>query len=124
MKYENVRSWHLVLRAGLAMVAALAALTSHAQNAIEAVSGSMQGGSEVIRIDLKEPLAAVPTGFTIQVPARIALDFPGVSNAIGRSSVDISQGNLRTVNVIRGRGPNPRRAESQAGRCLQNPDSG
>ncbi|MBX9611537.1 MAG: type IV pilus secretin PilQ [Burkholderiales bacterium] len=100
MKYENVRSWHLVLRAGLAMVAALAALTSHAQNAIEAVSGSMQGGSEVIRIDLKEPLAAVPTGFTIQVPARIALDFPGVSNAIGRSSVDISQGNLRTVNVI------------------------
>ncbi|PKO45510.1 MAG: type IV pilus secretin PilQ [Betaproteobacteria bacterium HGW-Betaproteobacteria-3] len=100
MKYENVRSWHLVLRAGLATVAALAALTSHAQNAIEAVSGSMQGGSEVIRIDLKEPLAAVPTGFTIQVPARIALDFPGVSNAIGRSSVDISQGNLRTVNVI------------------------
>ncbi len=100
MKYENVRSWHLVLRAGSAMVAALAALTSHAQNAIEAVSGSMQGGSEVIRIDLKEPLAAVPTGFTIQVPARIALDFPGVSNAIGRSSVDISQGNLRTVNVI------------------------
>ncbi len=100
MKYKNVMSWHLVLRAGLAMVAALAALTSHAQNAIEAVSGSIQGGSEVIRIDLKEPLAAVPTGFTIQVPARIALDFPGVSNAIGRSSVDISQGNLRTVNVI------------------------
>lgn len=82
------------------MAAALAALTSHAQNAIEAVSGSIHGGSEVIRIDLKEPLAAVPTGFTIQVPARIALDFPGVSNAVGRSNIDISQGNLRTVNVI------------------------
>lgn len=100
MKNENVGSWHRVLRAGLVMVAALTALTSHAQNAIESVSGSVQGGSEVIRIDLKEPLSAAPTGFTIQVPARIALDFPGVSNAIGRSSVDISQGNLRTVNVI------------------------
>ncbi len=100
MKNENVWPWYQMLRAGWAMVAMLAAFSAQAQNAVESVSGSIQGGSEVIRIDFKEPLSAVPTGFTIQVPARIALDFPGVSNAVGRSSVDISQGNLRTVNVI------------------------
>ena len=41
-----------------------------------------------------------PTGFAIQSPARIALDFPGATNAIGRSTVDINQGNLRSVNVV------------------------
>lgn len=73
---------------------------AQAPNAIEAVSGSVQGGSEVIRIDLKEALTAVPTGFTIQSPARIALDFPGVSNSMGRSALDLNLGNLRSANVV------------------------
>lgn len=72
----------------------------HAQPAIEAVTGSMQGGGEVVKIDLSEALAALPTGFAIQSPARIALDFPGVSNAMGRSTVEINQGNLRSVSVV------------------------
>jgi type IV pilus assembly protein PilQ len=69
-------------------------------NAIESVTGSVQGGAEVIRIDLTEALTAVPTGFTIQTPARIALDFPGVSNSMGRSAVDLNLGNLRSANVV------------------------
>jgi len=73
---------------------------AHAQNAIEAVTSSMQSGAEVIRIDLAQPLATVPTGFAVQTPARIALDFPGVTNAIGRSAIEMNQGNLRSVNVV------------------------
>lgn len=73
---------------------------AQAQNAIQAVSGSVQGGSEVIRIDLAEPLTAIPTGFSIQTPARIALDFPGVGNSMGRSAVDLNLGNLRSANVV------------------------
>ena len=69
-------------------------------NTIQAVTGSVSGGSEVIRIDLAEPLTAVPTGFSIQSPARIALDFPGVSNAMGRSAVEMNLGNLRSANVV------------------------
>ena len=77
-----------------------APLAVRAQNAIQSVSGSVQGGVEVIRIDLAEPLLSVPNGFSIQAPARIALDFPGVVNSIGRSSVDLSLGNLRSANVV------------------------
>lgn len=75
-------------------------LIAAAQNSIQAVSGSVQGGSEVIRIDLAEPLAVVPTGFSIQTPARIALDFQGVSNSMGRSAVELGLGNLRSANVV------------------------
>lgn len=87
---------------GAAWLAVALATPAWAQtsNAIEAVSGSVQGGSEVIRIDLTEALTAVPTGFTIQTPARIALDFPGVSNSMGRSAVDLNLGNLRSANVV------------------------
>ncbi|WP_395056053.1 type IV pilus secretin PilQ [Polaromonas sp.] len=87
---------------GLALLTASlpAVLWAQAPNAIESVTGSVQGGTEVIRIDLTEPLTAVPTGFTIQTPARIALDFPGVSNSMGRSAVDLNLGNLRSANVV------------------------
>ena len=74
----SVTGW--VLRWLLAMVAVLAVGVAQAQTAVEAVSGSLQGGSEVLRIDFSQPLAAVPAGFSIQSPARIALDVPGAVN--------------------------------------------
>lgn len=86
--------------AGAAVLALSAAAVVHAQNAIESVTSSMQSGSEVVRIDFTQPLAAPPTGFAIQSPARVALDFPGVTNAIGRSAVEVNQGNLKSVNVV------------------------
>src|SRR5450830_400394 len=89
--------WQQVLLAAWLMLLALGA---QAQSAVEAVSGSIQGGVEVVRIDLTQPLAAVPTGFLIQSPARIALDFPGITNAMGRSTIEINQGNLKSVSVV------------------------
>lgn len=76
------------------------ALGAHAQNAIEAVAGSVQGGTETVKIDLSQALTALPPGFAIQSPARIALDFPGVANAMGRSNVEVNQGNLKSVTVV------------------------
>lgn len=82
-------------------VAVLSAPASaQGSNAIQAVTASAQGGTEVIRIDLAEPLTSIPSGFSIQAPARIALDFPGVGNAMGRTSVDLNTGNLRSANVV------------------------
>jgi type IV pilus assembly protein PilQ len=86
--------------AGLSLATLGAAVAAHAQNAIESVTTSMQSGAEVVRIDLTQPLAAAPAGFAIQTPARIALDFPGVTNGIGRSAVEVNQGNLRSINVV------------------------
>ena len=76
-----------------------ASVSAMAQNAIQAISSSQQAGSDVVRIEMSEALAAVPAGFAIQTPPRIAIDLPGVSNALGKSSVEINQGNLRSVNI-------------------------
>ena len=71
---------------------------------VQSVTGSLQGGGEVVRIELSEPLAAPITGFAIQSPARIALDFPETSSALGQSLVEIQQGNLNTANVVEASG--------------------
>jgi type IV pilus assembly protein PilQ len=76
-----------------------APMAALAQNAIQSINSTQQAGSEVVRIELSEALTSVPTGFTIQTPPRIAIDLPGVGNALGRSTVDINQGNLRSVSV-------------------------
>ena len=91
------RWWHqLGLGLGLLLTTALA----QAQVAIESVSGSLQSGVEVVKIDLSEVLSALPAGFSIQSPARIALDFPDVVSAIGRSTIEVNQGNLKSVSVV------------------------
>ena len=70
-----------------------------AQATIQSINSTQQAGAEVVRIELSEALAAVPAGFTIQSPPRIAIDLPGVTSALGRNSVEINQGNLRSVSV-------------------------
>ncbi len=83
----------------LAVLAGSAVPAFAQNNAIQSINSSQQAGSEVIRIEMTEPLAAIPAGFTVQAPPRIAIDLPGVTNGLGKSSVDINQGNLRSVNI-------------------------
>jgi type IV pilus assembly protein PilQ len=104
MKQKNVAMMKLFHRAAVVTVGVLMSTVAWAEVAIEAVTGTLQAGAEVVRIELTEPLAVVPTGFATQSPARIALDFPGATNAMGRSQVEINQGNLKSVNVVQAAG--------------------
>jgi type IV pilus assembly protein PilQ len=71
-----------------------------AQGAISSISASVQAGVETLKIDFTEPIIVTPTGFATQAPARIALDFQGVSNASGKSAFEVNLGNLKSVNVV------------------------
>ncbi|HEY7241051.1 MAG TPA: type IV pilus secretin PilQ [Burkholderiales bacterium] len=69
-------------------------------NAIEGFEVTQQSGKTIVRITTKEPLRSVPPNFAVANPARIAFDFPNTANALGRSNQDISQGELRSMNVV------------------------
>lgn len=98
---NTIGAWERTLvRSALLACMALTTVWAHAQNAIQSLTGGVQGGVEVVRIETSEPLLAIPSGFTIQAPARIALDFPGIVNNIGRNAIDLNQGNLRSANVV------------------------
>jgi type IV pilus assembly protein PilQ len=94
--------WRAALAALSAAGALVLPLAAWAQNAIQSITSSQQAGAEVVRIELSEPLSAVPNGFSVQAPPRIAIDLPGVVNAIGRNTVEVNQGNLRSVAVAQG----------------------
>ena len=99
----NNQNWMTLRRAWqvcVGLLLAAGAFAAQAQTVVEAVSVSVQGGVDVVRVDFSQPLDAVPAGFAIQAPARIALDIPGASNGLGRSTVEINQGNVRSVNVV------------------------
>lgn len=93
---RTMRSW----TAGAALVLALGLpLTSWAEPKITSVTGLQQGGTDVVRVELSEPLSAVPAGFAVQAPPRVAIDLPGVTNASGKSSIEVNQGNIRSVSL-------------------------
>ncbi|HVR52756.1 MAG TPA: type IV pilus secretin PilQ [Pseudorhodoferax sp.] len=87
-------------RGAAALALALAGCGAWALPAIQAVTGAVQNGTEVVRIDLTEAPTALPAGVSIQSPARIALDFTGVASNLPRAAVEINQGNLRSANVF------------------------
>lgn len=99
MKNRNLWSWRGLAAAATVFASAWSAGVLAAP-AIESVSGAMQGGSEVVKIDFSEPLTSLPTGFVIQAPARIALDVPGATNTMGRNAVEVNVGNVRSINVV------------------------
>ncbi|MDB5857280.1 MAG: type pilus secretin PilQ, partial [Ramlibacter sp.] len=98
MKITIERGWRSLVAA--AVLAAAWSSPLLAAPVVENVTGSVQGGAEVVRIDFSEPLTAVPNGFAIQSPARIALDVPGATNGLGKNMVEVNIGNLRSVNVV------------------------
>jgi type IV pilus assembly protein PilQ len=96
-EYSMKKVWRVALASlSLSLVSPL----TWAAAAIQSITSSQQAGADVIRIDLSEPLAVVPAGFVVQAPPRIAIDLPGVTSQLKRPSVEINQGNLRTVNVV------------------------
>lgn len=92
----NMKPWRVAM-AGLSL--ALVSPLTWAAAAIQAITSTQQSGADVVRIELSEPLAALPAGFIVQTPPRIAIDLPGVGSDLERNVVEINQGNVRTVNV-------------------------
>ena len=72
-----------------------------ALNSITALSvNSAGGGTTILKVELAQPLDNPPAGFTINMPPRIAFDFPNTANSLGKSVQDFTEGNLRSANIV------------------------
>jgi type IV pilus assembly protein PilQ len=71
------------------------------RNLLESINTTaQQGGKIVIRANFKQPLTALPAAFTVTNPARIALDLPNTSNGLGKSTVEVGEGAVRSISVV------------------------
>lgn len=95
VKTKSARRWGLGLAlllgglAGQALAADLQALNV----------ASLPGDRIELKLTFDQPVP-VPKGYTIEQPARIALDLPGVANKLGSKSRDLGNGNARSVTVV------------------------
>ncbi len=107
--YKN--AVHNLIRLAVA-VAAVGALTAHAQSAANAPKSDLQnsiqslsvssasGGKLVLQVGLKNAPAGLPLNFTITTPSRIAFDFTNTTNALGKSVQEFGVGDLRSANIV------------------------
>jgi type IV pilus assembly protein PilQ len=85
----------------LVLAAPLAWAQAGAKNAVESINFSqVQGGKIIVKIAMKEPLAAPPQGFAVTNPPRIAIDLPDTVNATGRSQIEAGEGELKSVSIV------------------------
>ena len=90
----------LILATGLLSTAFAAGDESLLSNKIENIDFSaLSGGRVSIRIQLKDALVNPPAGFTLNNPARIALDFPQTANGLTKSNIVSEQGALKSISL-------------------------
>lgn len=86
-------------RLGISLLALLVAPNAWAANLTDLGVASLPGDRVELKFQFDEPVAA-PRGYTIEQPARIALDLPGVSNRLGTKNRELGVGNARSVTVV------------------------
>ena len=85
----------------LALAAPLAWAQGAAKNVVESISfSSVQGGKILVKVGMKEALASLPQSFAVTNPARIAVDLPDTSSALGKTQVEAGEGDLKSVSVV------------------------
>ncbi|TLX54107.1 type IV pilus secretin PilQ [Stutzerimonas nosocomialis] len=86
-------------RLGLSMLAVFISPALLAANLTALDVASLPGDRVELKLGFDEPVAN-PRGYTIDQPARIALDLPGVSNKLGAKNRELGVGNARSVTVV------------------------
>ncbi len=90
----------LMVGVGLIGNAFAAGEDSLLSNKIESIDFSaLSGGRVSIRIQMQDALANPPAGFTLNNPARIALDFPKAANGLAKSNIASEQGALKSISL-------------------------
>ncbi|NWL80772.1 type IV pilus secretin PilQ [Pseudomonas taiwanensis] len=86
-------------RLGITLLAALLSPALLAANLQALDVAALPGDRVELKLAFDEPITA-PRGYTIEQPARIALDLPGVSNKLGSKNRELGVGNARSLTVV------------------------
>jgi type IV pilus assembly protein PilQ len=86
-------------RLGISLLAALLSPSLLAADLQALDVAALPGDRVELKLTFDEPVLA-PRGYTIEQPARIALDLPGVSSKLGVKNRELGVGNARSVTVV------------------------
>lgn len=96
---RNMRMKSSLSRIGVVLLLAMSSPMVLAANLQALDVASLPGDRVELRLTFDEPVSA-PRGYTIEQPARIALDLPGVTNKLGAKNRELGVGNARSVTIV------------------------
>ncbi|MBV2133548.1 type IV pilus secretin PilQ [Pseudomonas sp. MAP12] len=88
-----------ISRFSLTLLAAMLSPAVLAANLQNLDVAALPGDRVELKLAFDEPVVA-PRGYTIEQPARIALDLPGVTSKLGSRNRELGVGNARSVTVV------------------------
>ena len=86
-------------RLGLSLLAAMFSPMLLAADLKALDVAALPGGKVELKLGFDGPVVQ-PRGYTIEQPARIALDLPGVANKLGSKNRELGVGNARSVTLV------------------------
>ena len=103
-KYNQSAKWKpsmngLFSRLNISLLAILCSPLALAANLQSLDVASLPGDRVELKLSFDQPVA-VPRGYTIEQPARIALDLPGVANRSGVKTHELGMDNARSVTLV------------------------
>ena len=96
---RNARMNSIFTRLGLSLLATLLAPHALAATLQSLDVATLPGDRVELKLGFDQP-ATTPRGYTIDQPARIALDLPGVTSRIGAKNRELGMGNARSLNIM------------------------
>lgn len=90
-------------RLGLSLLAAFISPALLAANLNSLEVASLPGDRVELKLAFDEPVPT-PRGYTLDQPARIALDLPGVTSKLASKNQELGVGNARSVTVVEAQG--------------------
>lgn len=86
-------------RVGISLLSGFIASTVLAADLSGLDVAALPGDRVELKLQFDSPVVA-PRGYTIEQPARIALDLPGVTNKLGVKNRELGVGNARSVTIV------------------------
>ncbi|TXI26938.1 MAG: type IV pilus secretin PilQ [Aquipseudomonas alcaligenes] len=86
-------------RVAISLISGFIASTAVAADLSGLDVAALPGDRVELKLQFDSPVVA-PRGYTIEQPARIALDLPGVTNKLGVKNRELGVGNARSVTIV------------------------
>ncbi len=86
-------------RVAISLISGFIASTAVAADLSGLDVAALPGDRVELKLQFDSPVVA-PRGYTIEQPARIALDLPGVTNKLGVTTRELGVGNARSVTIV------------------------
>lgn len=95
-----MKKFHMAALAILGFCVGWSGTSFAAENSIKQIQVRRDGDQVLLKVQMANPLKALPGNWSVVEPPRVVLDFPDTDNQSGQSTQQVAEGDLRSLNIV------------------------